>query len=378
MAQRPATGSATGLLVQGFKEVATFFDGRPRALGGFQDAYDQRAEVVFQAMLQRSPVSGVAFATAGAGGGTIGFAFDSPKTITQTLPRLMQLAGGPGRGLGTAVAPALNWREVPFPDGSGWMKLPDGWKITFAHKGMVSAMGPHGVVERAIGMPAKTRANCAHWLAISGGRPCPGFVADPTDPVSVLQAYNSYININLQRSGKPLSNIIRVNEVAPFQAPNFSQSAYIDLETEQGGIRYRGIQLVMLGIPSMDGMWLLYMSYASSRSESFAQNLPVLIEIWKSARTAQWVTNEALENAMNSLREAGEIWRRSTQTRERVEQRIHDKWTEVFRGTRIVEDTQTGRRGDVDLAWSTDFVRKLNEREGYGRYREVPLWQFNQ
>ena len=128
----------------------------------------------------------------------------------------------------------------------------------------------------------------------------------------------------------------------------------------------------------MDGTWLLYTSYAASRVESFAQNLPILIEIWKSARTAQWVVNEALESAMNSLRDAGEIWRRSTQNRERAEQRIHDKWTEVFRGTRIVEDTQTGRRGDVDLAWSRDFVRKLNEREGYGRYREIPLWQLNQ
>ena len=241
LAQRPAAaGSATALLAQGFKEVATFFDGRPRALGGFQDAYDQRAEVVFQAMLRRSPVSGVAFATVGAGGGAVGFAFDSPRTIAQSLPRLMQLAGGPGGGPGTTLAHTLNWREVPFPDGSGWMRLPDGWQITFAQKGMVSAMGPHGAVERGVSNPAKTRAGAAQYNALAvpfGGRPYSAFVADPTDPLSALQAL-------MLRYGE---NIIRVIQVAPFQAPNFPQSAYIDYEYERGGLRSRSIRLSNAG-----------------------------------------------------------------------------------------------------------------------------------
>jgi len=43
----------------------------------------------------------------------------------------------------------------------------------------------------------------------------------------------------------------------------------------------------------------------------------------------------------------------------------HANWTEAFRGTRIVEDTRTGQWRDVDLAYSGDTVRRLNEREGY-------------
>jgi len=109
----------------------------------------------------------------------------------QKLPR-EQPPGGSAGGPGTAPTPALNWREVQFPDGSGSIRLPDGWKITFAEKGMVSAMGPHGVVERGVWIQAKTRASDAQQnaqYAMHGLPPLrwPGLLADPTDPVSALQ-----------------------------------------------------------------------------------------------------------------------------------------------------------------------------------------------
>ena len=80
---------------------------------------------------------------------------------------------------------------------------------------------------------------------------------------------------------------------------------------------------------------------------------------------------------MNSLRQAGEIYRQTIQNRNRAQDRMHANWTEAFRGTRIVEDTRTGRWHDVDLAYSADTVRRLNEREGSPRYREIPLRDLN-
>jgi len=57
---------------------------------------------------------------------------------------------------------------------------------------------------------------------------------------------------------------------------------------------------------------------------------------------------------------------------------MHDNWTEAFRGTRVVEDTRTGTRGDVNLGYSTEIVRRLNQQEGYERYRVIPLQELNQ
>jgi hypothetical protein len=252
----------------------------------------------------------------------------------QNLPK-EQPPDGSAEGPGTVPPPALNWREVRFSDGSGSIRLPDGWKITFSEKGKVAAMGPHGMVERGIWIQARTRASEAQQNAqyASYGLPplrWPGLLADPTDPVSALQAYISYMNAIPQRRGRPPANIIRVNEVAPFQAPGFPQSAYIDLESEQGGTRYRGIQMVMLGPVNMEGLWLFYTSYASTRAESFAQNLPILIKIWGSIRTDQRFIDQSLKEALHSLREAGDIWKHSMEKRETAEDKWHNKRRELY------------------------------------------------
>ncbi len=375
VARRSGSGTATALLVQAFSEVAGFFQGRPQAIGGYRDNGDQRAEVVFRTMLRGSPVGGIAYAIVGGGTGTAGFVFDSPQTIRQSLPRLMQLAGG---GAGPAPAPALNWREVVYPDGSGSMRLPEGWVITMSYKGMAAAKGPHGFVESGIWSPVLTRAAAAQYSAVVR-MPSNLPAIDPTDPVTVLQANTAYNNTMSQTRGVPSRNILRIIEIAPAPpVPGYAQSVYIDYELEMGGVRYRSIHLVMLGNINADGTWVLYSPYVASPAESFAQNLPVLLEIWGSAHTAQHVIQERLDNAMRSLREAGEIYRQTIQNRERSQQRMNDKWTEVFRGTRIVEDTLTGERRDVDLSWSRDVVRLLNQAEGTDRYREIPLWQLNQ
>jgi len=373
VATRPGSGSATALLAQAMKEVAGFFGGQPYVVGAASDTGDQRAEAVFRGTRGGAPVGGIAYAIVGGGTGTTGFVYDSPQTIRQSLPRLIQLAGGAG----AAPAPVLNWQERPFPDGSGWMKIPDGWVITFSHKGMAAAKGPHGIIERGVWTPVFTRAAAAQ-ISRTLGIPFPYASFDPTDPVTVLHAYSADLNATNQQRGIPPRNILRIIEVAQAPpVPGYSQAAYIDYECEFGGVRYRSIHYMLLGNVNADGSWILYTTYVASPVESFAANLPVLLEIWGSARTAQHVINERLDNAMRSLREAGEIYRQTVQNRERSQQRIHDKWTEVIRGTRIVEDTLTGERRDLDLGWSKDIVRRLNQGEGHDRYREIPLWQLN-
>jgi hypothetical protein len=377
VATRSGSGSATGLLGLALKEVRGFFQWGPEAVAGFQDAEDRRAEVLFRAGFSGSPIGGIAYANVGGGTGTTGFVFDSPQTLRRTLPRLMQLYGGAG-GAPAPATPALNWRDTPFPDGSGSMRIPDGWVITFAQKGMASAEGPHGVLERGIWTPVYTRAAAAQ-MSSTAGMPVPGPVFDPTDPVTALQAHMAFLNAANQQRGGPTRRMLRLVEAAPAPVvPGYSQAAYIDYEYEMSGRRYRCIQYVMLGNVTAAGTWIFYTTYVASPSETFAQNLPVLLQIWGSSRTAQHVLQERIDNAMQSLREAGDIYRQATGSRERAQQRMHDKWTEVFRGTRIVEDSLTGDRGSANLAWSKDIVRRLNEAEGHNRYREIPLWQLNQ
>ena len=151
----------------------------------------------------------------------------------------------------------------------------------------------------------------------------------------------------------------------------------LHLEYESKGVLYRNISTVILGTAEMDGSYLYYESNEACRSECFGQNLPTLIRIADSAQTTGHVVRERLANAMNSLRQAGEIYRQTIRNRSQARDRMRADWTEAFRGTRIVEDMRTDQWRDVDLAYSAETVRRLNEPEGYDRYREIPLRGLN-
>ncbi len=380
IARRQGVNAATPLLIHAFTEAAAFFDGRPRATGGVRDAHDQQAEAGFQATIQRAPLAGVAIATVRGGVGTVGFVFDSPNTIARTLPRLLQLGGSPAAGpQGSCPPPPVHWQVVPYPDGSGQIQLPEGWRITGAHKGMVTAAGPHGEIGHSIWIQMMTRAGAAAIYSsglLPGPLPYP--VADPTDPVSVLQVKWAHFAAQAQQQGRPGTRITRIIEAVPRPVPQgLLSDTMFDLEYEYKGVLYRNISNVILGTVGMDGSYLYYESNEACPSECFGQNLPTLIRIADSAQTAGHVVRERLANAMNSLRQAGEIYRQTIQNRNRAQDRAHANWTEAFRGTRIVEDTRTGQWRDVDLAYSADTVRRLNERAGYDRYREIPLRDLN-
>ena len=372
--QRQAVPSAVQFLRQGFQEIAPFFDHRPEALGGYAETRDQYAEAGFRTTSRQLLITGVAFAVIGNGAGTLGFAFDTPATLPQSLPRLLQLVGTPEGGAATGCAPpAQRWQVVPFPDGSGQIELPEGWRITGASRGTVSAEGPHGIIGRAAQSMVMTRAAASRMRGAS----LP--VADPTDPVTPFMAVGAYWNALRQKEGLPTIRVTRVLQVNPVVPPasGFIHDAFLEVEADFRERPYRGFSHVLVGAV-MDGLYLYYESGGGAPAECFAAHLPTLMRILGSAHTASHVINEILQRARRSQQEAHDIWWDATRNQERARDRMHDNWTEAFRGTRVVEDTRTGTRRDVNLGYSTEIVQRLNQQEGYERYREIPLRDLNQ
>lgn len=374
LARREGLRSATQLLLQGFREVAPFFDRRPEAVGGYAEAQDQYAEAGFRTTSRQLPLTGVAFAMIGKGAGTLGFVFDTPNALAQSLPRLLQLAGASEGGAAAGCAPPpQRWQVVPFPDGSGQIQLPEGWRITGASRGTVSAEGPHGVVTRAAQAMVMTRA------AASRMRGAPFPVADPTDPLTPFMAVGAYWSALRQQQGLPAIRVTRVLQVTPVVPPTsgFIHDAFLDLEVDFQGRPFRAVAHILVGAV-MDGLYLYQESGGGSPAECFAEHLPTLMQILGSAQTASHVINEVLQRARRSQQEAHDIWWDATRSQDRARERMHNNWTEAFRGTRVVEDTRTGARSDVNLGYSAEIVRRLNQQEGYDRYREIPLRDLNQ
>jgi hypothetical protein len=187
----------------------------------------------------------------------------------------------------------------------------------------------------------------------------------------------SYLSAANQQQGLPPFRITRIVKVEP-QPPTqgFMYTAFIELELETQGAIYYNRSLVNIGTPTA-GNYLHFESNVAARTECFAQNYVPLMQILTSAKTSSHIIRERLDSARRSSQEASDIMWQTIQNRNRAQDRAHANWTEAFRGTRIVEDTRTGRWHDVDLAYSADTVRRLNEREGYARYREIPLRDLN-
>lgn len=279
-----ATG-AVQLLNQGLRDSVRFFDRRPEVLGGFADTRNQYAEAPFRATISRAPVIGIAFAVVESGSAALALAFDAPNTLV--APRLLQLAGlAPTSG--NCPPPGHGWQVVPYPDGSGQLMLPAGWRVTSANMGAVEAGGPHGYIAAATWFQAVTRAGAAQKQAVLQrysnylGVQLPQAqlaVVDPTDPGTAFIGIKMHLaTILRQLGGGDYRNfgLLRVDRV-PVQGMGFAQAGMAHHEFQENGLPRQGLSYVMLSHVDYDGGWLHWETGVSGPTECFAQNLPTLL-----------------------------------------------------------------------------------------------------
>jgi len=376
VAQRPAR-SATAALAQGIADVASAFDAKPTILGAFRDVRDQTAEAGFQTTLRRVPVSGIAFADVSGGVARVGFAFDNRQAPAGGILRLLQQAGHIPAGSDGAQG---SWRTVQYPDGSGTVRLPEGWRIVSASKGVMDAAGPQGRIFKAFTVHCMTRAAAAQTEQIHRMSGMPPqviaqnlanlIIADPVDPVSAMVAVETQ---HSAKYGDGSYRFLRLIQASPAQPPaGMAQAAFIDYEFMRKDVRERTLQYVAISGDFGNGTWGYYTSGLASRSEAFARNFSLLYEILLSAQTAQHTIQEKWDSALNAQREIGEIHRRVHDNRSLSSERIHADRIEALQGRRVVRDGATGQTGYANLGDASEVVRTLNAREGWARYQEIP------
>ncbi|RMG51973.1 MAG: hypothetical protein D6723_09620 [Acidobacteria bacterium] len=373
IADRPGARSATALLRETLNELAAYFDARPRVTGGFMDQQDREIQAAIEARFQGTALRGLALVRLANGKGTVGFIYDRAGTFLHSMRRLTEAFE---RRLPQPPARQVAWQTVPLPDGSGSMRLPRGWRITGAYQGMVDAQGPDGM---AVSLGAAFQVFTPAGVQGPFGPMQYPLVAPYSDPVTAVRVLLPQF-VRFQRMmGQPVVPMrwVRLIEQAP--APGMlpgGQSAFLHYEMDVGAgpemRRYQCLSLIGTAPVSYQS-WMYYISSVAAPKEVFKRNLPLLLEIWQSWKVSDRVLKQRLQNALQSMGEAHRIYRQATQNAERVMERALDDWAEVMRGSRTVEDTLTGERGQADLGWVNRIVEKMNEREGWNRYRAIPL-----
>jgi hypothetical protein len=348
-----------------FQQISTYLDGPPKLQGAYGDRNNQEVQAFFRGSYQGSRVTGMIMVAVAGGSGRAAAIFDQDAQFSRSFPVLSRglvrettpAAGGGGGGMGQPLA----LTRTTFPDGSGVIGLPAGWKIDSSWKGIVDASGPQGqkvvfgyyqqVFVNLIGPPPKLQ----------------GFIHGPyRDPAGAL---GLYVDSLTNHAVSQRRATFRVIEQMPVQAQN-GRAAYITYEIQMDGKTVRGFAMVNTS-PIDQTNWLYYMSAIATPAARFSQDFPTMWAMWKSWSVNPAVFRERMDAALKSMRETSRLIQETNANTQRTYDRTNLAWDQTIRGVTTIEDTVTRRRGDVNTQYVDEVVGVLNQN-GYN-YRIVPL-----
>jgi hypothetical protein len=362
--------------------LSGYFDQRPVLCenAAIVDRDDRSAQAVFTARLGGQPVLGIALCVAGPQEGYLAAVFDrADQPLRPALGALVQAAL-------EATPRAVVWQEVPMPDGRGSVKLPKDWKILSSAQGTLVAMSAAEgsdlgmAVELGQAFPVQTPEGFAKVTLPAGPngpmdrRNYP--VALQGDPAQAMESllngfFSSYSEM---KGGPPLrfGRLIVAESVPP--AISNAQSAYLYFQSERGkppAAQARQSLALITTAPLSQDTWMFYYSMVSAPAETFFRDLPILEEIWRSWRAADWVHAGRITAALDSQKAAGGIWRAYYESQQQLGPRTLDAWSEWTGQVHASIQPQTGEIQDLRLAWVDDLLGRLSQREGADRYRKL-------
>lgn len=366
--------SAEKLLRQSLEDVASFFDGAPNVAAAFRDRRDSLAQALFQARLDKDPVAGAVLATTRDGRGIVQVIYGPPKALGRTIELMVApnttRANTPAAAARPPTAPTSNWQTHRYPDGSGQLSLPEGWRITVGQRGLVGAVGPHGMLHKGLEVEVRSIADARMMQGM--GMPVQGLgvVADPVNPASAMAAILPQVG---QYNGREW-RVANVRAVAPYpvQYP-LTQAAFIDADEVESGQYLRCLVSAIISNPQGGGMWIYAQSQVCDRPETFLANLPVLLQIWGSAETSPAEFQRRYGSILRTMTEIGDIVAGGQAVASRNTERGMAWLAESLRGTRVIQELGTGREFDANLADSHELARALTALPGSPGYVAIPL-----
>jgi len=401
IAHKAEAKSVPAALSASLQDLARWFDAKPVASGAFADAKEQRrGGALFTATLKGRPVKGVIYCVNSGQGTDVTVTYCRADAAATEWGKL---ASGTNAPSGAALA-SVPMHEYAFPDGTGSIQLPAGWKTdaqTAIHG--VRIQGPAGqTVSLGVSFTINTpdsfivknqmqMAANARQMGLPPPKPIEMFVAPYTEPVTALKNLVPQLSQWSLRHGGPGITLDKILETPKPAQAAFSggraATIYFAFTKTTGGApapyRARGqYESWTLG----PGAWYLYVSESSAPDATFDQDWPVMLAIATSLKTdpqavqratsraidAQNQNFQAMQRAHATQQAAFDDYLKSVQRNSLIRERSAIDFDEVIRGYRTVEDTRTGYRSSVDLGNVDQIVDRLNEHDP-GRYIQIPL-----
>ncbi len=316
-----------------------------------------------------------------------------PKTVNSLLQRLSaEWNSNPGSSKTTASGPvptgaAEHLTAVNFPDNSGSISLPPGWKVVSALMGAMEADGPNGEklvfgVYIPVMDPNYPQTRNMMNMETQGGRlPLPGlWVAIPytTDAGRAFMSASAQL-AQKQRRPAPTVNITKVTD-GPAQGRSVAKIIQADVDSHDGkGFMAVSAQLII--VPPMDasGNWGMSVYQATIPKALFEKETPTLVAVAKSYQVnSQVVQGEVQQQIRMSNEFTASVLARARSSQAAFDDKLaHDRansdardrsfqaFDNVIIGQSVVRDTERNAHGTISNDYADALVRSNPDRFQY-------------
>jgi hypothetical protein len=257
--------------------------------------------------------------------------------------------------LGPAASAQL--QQTQLPDGST-IGVPAGWQVTTANQGSLDMQGPRGEgISLGAALPVYTQ---------SPGPYIPGYspaVASCCDPVRSTAELAPQIEQGARAHGIPAAHLRRILEAQETQWQR-GRAAYILSESELNGQTVLSYGLVA-AMPTGGTQWMYYVSMVSAPEPVFRQELPLMLEVWKSWSVSSSVMRDRLDHAARSMQQTWDILRSGSSHATEVAHRCANGQDDYIRGVMTIENVRSGEQRKVPNDQAEGWVRS-------GEWKYVP------
>ena len=403
--QRADARSVKSAVQLTLRDLEQYFGTAPKVHSAYEDAKDPRSGgATFLITTNGVQVKGLVTCKIGPQSASVAVVYiraDAPPVEWRRLTQSPQPDSGEapvakGKGPSPAKAPLHTY---VFPDGTGSIGLAEGWhtNVQSAMQG-VPVQGPNEAQVMVAGALSVLTPNSS--LARNGG----GLVAPFGTPLNVIRMLGSQLSQMSVRGGGPAKTFDNF-QLVENRKPNFPNAIAsvitfgVTEQTRAGSKHFKVMASVEVS-PISQTSYMVFITQARAPDATYNHDLPVMLEIINSLHTNdnvvrqrsgqaiaaqnQWFNaqqaahrqqvaaydahNKQWWDSQKASQQRNNDWERQQNTQARG----NDNFDELIRGTRTVEDTQTGVKGSVDLGNVDKIVDDLNEHEP-GRYRQIPL-----
>jgi hypothetical protein len=315
-----------------------------------------------------------------------------PKTSSDMMKKLNAAWKPPlGSAAPTRNGPAASLQRTAFPDNSGSVALPQGWRITGGYQGAVHAEGPNGSqihygVVYPVMDPNNPQQRQMIQMQTQGGRsPLPGsYVAYPSggNPVHAMIAISAQA-AQKARQPAPTYQISSVKDEGI--APGGHCTRAIGQVDRHDGKGVLAANTVICVSQPNNGLWMMTLYQDAVRPQLLAQEQATMEAISKSYRINNQVIAQESQSTINRIHQIGDESRRQAEqshaafdqrnadlasAEDRRDRRNQDFSNYILDNT-VVRDAQTGEHATTYNSYADALVKS-----DPNRYQYVPNQSF--